>query len=128
MLALNRIAERLAKKNAGVKEALSNRSDAFKATYQQKLQEILDKESDDFYPDAWLVFVFQGRPAGENGLAFLNYGRLIARRQLSPPKVILSKPPQLLNKFAVWEVPPELEDVLSTTVSAASLLLAVQLP
>ena len=52
--ALNRIAERLAKKNAGVNEALSNRLDAFKATYQQKLQEILDKESDDFYPDAWL--------------------------------------------------------------------------
>jgi hypothetical protein len=74
--ALSRIAERLAKENDGVKEAISNKSDAFKATYLHKLQEILDKEPDDFYPDAWLVFVLQARPAGENGLAFLNSGRL----------------------------------------------------
>jgi hypothetical protein len=44
---LNRIAERLAKENDGVKEAVSNRSDAFKATYQQKFKEIVDKEPDD---------------------------------------------------------------------------------
>ena len=73
---LNRIAERLAKENDGVKEAVSNKSDAFKATYQQKFKEIVDKEPDDYYPDAWLVFVYQARPAGEDGLAFLNSGRL----------------------------------------------------
>ena len=59
-----------------MKEAISNKSDAFKATYLHKLQEILDKEPDDLYPDAWLVFVLQARPAGENGLAILNSGRL----------------------------------------------------
>ena len=59
-----------------MKEAVSNRSDAFKTTYQQKFKEIVDKEPDDYYPDAWLVFVYQARPAGEDGLAFLNSGRL----------------------------------------------------